>query len=189
MLAQQLHRQLCCVQAESASIQQLTTAVEATQQQAVQLYQLLQCQDDAEHLALSAIAKQVSGLQLQHQHHQQQRQQAAFAAVNGCGPAAGCGCSCTEEEAQRVLDHLCCLLEEAGLNPEPDQRDPQGCEDEDNVDKPLLGAAGSYRKYAGLVKRLLRLKADCFKMFVQCRLADWYQQQQHEGQQEQLAGG
>lgn len=172
------------MQAETDSVHQLITAVEATQQQAVQLSQLLQSQDDAEHLALSAAAKQVSDLQLQHQHQQQQRQQAAYAAVSGSVAAAGCGGSCTDEEAQRVLDHLSSLLEEAGLSPEADQAAPEGCECVD-ADKPVRGPAGGGGKYAGLVQRLMQLEADSFKLFVQCRLADWHQRQQQEGQQEQ----
>lgn len=143
-------------------MRQLIASVEATQHKAVRLCELLQSQDDAEHLAVSAVSKQVSGL-LQ----QQQQQQDALCLATEHAPetldAREC-CSCTEEEAQQVLDSLCVLLEEAGLGSvrgEEDSGSEQG------------------RANAQMVRRLKQLESDNCSLFVQCNVAD-HRQQQHQ---------
>lgn len=162
LLAQQLHRQLCNIQAETESVQQLIAAIEATQHKAVRLCELLQSQDDAEHLAVSAVSKQVSELLQQQQ--QQQRQDALCSATEHAPEATdSCECgSCTEEEAQQVLDSLSVLLEEAGLG------SVRGGEDSSSEQ-------GSMN--AQLVRRLKQLESDNCSLFVQCSVADWHRQQ------------
>jgi hypothetical protein len=165
LLVQQLHRQFCTTQAETESVQQLIAAAEATQHKVERLCELLQSQDDAEHLAVSALSKQVSDL-LQ----QQQQQQDALGSAAGHAPGAAdaCECTCTEGEAQQVLDSLCVLLEEAGLG---------------SVHSTEDSSSEQGSKYAQLVRQLKQLESDNCSLFVQCSVADWHQQQQ----QHQLA--
>jgi hypothetical protein len=174
--AQQLHKQLSITQAETESILQLTSVMEAAQQKASHLAELLQSQDDAEHLALSAVAQQAVELQLAAE--QQQRAQLHAAAEQTAvsrAAAEACEGSCTEEDAQAVLQQLQEMVDAAGVNlcSSSSGRDSQG----PDVAAPGLG--GACRTYTDLVQRLAQLQADSYRLFVQCSIADWQQQQQH----------
>lgn len=173
--AHQLHKQLSITQAETESILQLTSVMEAAQQKASHLAELLQSQDDAEHLALSAVAQQAVELQLAAE--QQQRAQlhaAAEQAAASRAAAEACEGSRTKEDAQAVLQQLQEMVDAAGVSlcsGGSSGRDSQGPD----------GAApegGACRTYADLVQRLSQLQADSYRMFVQCSIADWQQQQQ-----------
>lgn len=174
--AQQLHKQLSITQAETESILQLTSVMEAAQQKASHLAELLQSQDDAEHLAFSAVAQQAVELQLAAE--QQQRAQlhaAAEQAAASRAAAEACEGSCTKEDAQAVLQQLQEMVDAAGVSlcsgssSGRDSQCPDGA-------APELG--GACRTYADLVQRLSQLQADSYRMFVQCSIADWQQQQQ-----------
>jgi hypothetical protein len=169
LAAQQLQRQLSSTQAETAAVHQLLAAVGAAQHKASHLSQLLLSQDDAEHLAVSALGKQVTELQLLHQQHS--KQLAAPAEVSLATDNTSCDSEMyTEEEAQAVLEQLSCLLDEAGLS----CRTGQVAKDTAGLQVP----AGMQGMHAGLLQWLQQLESDNYSLFVKCMVADWFQQQQ-----------
>jgi hypothetical protein len=173
LAAQQLQRQLSSTQAETAAVHELIAAVEAAQHKAAHLSQLLLSQDDAEHLAVSALAKQVTELQLLHQQHSKQ----AAASAEAASVAYDTGCHSelySQEEAQAVLEQLTCLLDEAGVPCETGL--VAAAED-------LHETAETQGGNAGLLQRLQQLESDNYSLFVQCMVADWFQQQQQQQQQ------
>jgi len=178
--AQQLTKQLSSVQSEAASIQDCLSAVDATQQQAKELAELLMSQDDAEHLTLSAVVKQMAGLQLQLQKAQPQAAAApsllqSEATTTPPTPA----CSCTDAEAQAVLDQLCCLLQGAGA-PLDSNCLVDGVKDGDEAEQTHWESSElTNRRNEQLARTLLQLEADNLRLFQQCSLANWLQGRQH----------
>lgn len=166
---QQLDKQLCSVQTELTSVTSLNKTVQESQQQIAQLCKLLYSQDDAEHLALSAVAKQVRQLQ------QSSSSQVAVVPID---PAATCIYDCTQEEAAHALDGMCCLLEQHGIC-QPAACTPSADTSISRADVHPLDSCTDKSRNHWLLLRLVELREQNFKLFQHCSIANWLQQEQH----------
>lgn len=166
--AQQLHRQLCSTQEETAAVLQLASLMEAARHKATQLCEVLLSHDDAEHLALSAVTKQVAALQL---HTEQRQRDELHADELALSTVAREGCGLTEDRAWAVLQQLQDMLDDVGGNAGSWQGSQEaGAEGAE-------GVGGAPGEHAELVRRLMRLRTDSYRLFIQCSVADWCQQQ------------
>lgn len=183
--AQQLNKQLVSTQDETGLVLKLTAAVEAPTQQATHLSELLLSQDDAEHLALSAVARQVAELQQQQRQQQllpqQTQQQGGGTGSSSSAPgdaAAGACHSLSEEDAAAVLQQLACLLKQAGAC---DGSSKGTCRGREGAEA-ALGALAPHAAdgHQKLVHDLLQLRSSSRLLFQRCSIANWLQQQQQQ---------
>lgn len=167
---QQLLKQLASIKAAAASAQELTAALQETQRKACQVSELLMSQDDAEHLALSAVAQQVAELQRRHQ--QLQLQQPVQQPMRAPAALGQCSCTCSEEEAQAVLSTLQHMLQQAGLLKNRKEAANVGSADSGS------GAAAAPPHNAQLAQQLVQLDHAHFQALLRCRIANCQQHQQ-----------